>query len=211
MAFEPRRPDRAAAIVLAAGRSTRMGAKNKLLLEIEPGVAMVRRVVERALSCGFDPIFVVTGHEADAVRRALSGMPCRFVDNPQFADGLAGSVKAGFGAAMGEGAAGAVVLLGDMPFVPAEAIGKILEVAAGDPLAIVQAVTDGKPAHPVWLPARLAGVVQTLEGDRGVRSLVTGAGETMTTVEVSADAAIDVDTPQEFEAAIAAGKPGSRN
>lgn len=195
------RPAGAAAVVLAAGRSTRMGADNKLLLEIAPGVPVVRRAVETALAAGFAPVWVVTGHEADEVRLALAGLDCHFIHNLAYSEGLSGSIRAGFRAAVDAGASGVVVLLGDMPFLPLEAIDAVLAAAADAPGSIVQAVHDGRPAHPIWLPARIATLVETLSGDRGVRGLVADGDETMVPVEVGPDAAFDLDTPMDYAAA----------
>jgi molybdenum cofactor cytidylyltransferase len=201
MTEQPKRPDGAAAVVLAAGRSMRMGADNKLLLEIEPGVPVVRRAVEAGIEAGLSPVYVVTGHEAEKVRAALSGLDCRIVNNPDYAGGLSGSIRAGFRKAVGEGAAGVIVLLGDMPFLPKDAIAAVLARAGKAPDHIVQAVHDRKPAHPVWLPARLLDLVDGLDGDRGVRSLIGKTGEEMIAVEVGEDAVFDLDTPQDFAAA----------
>src|SRR5690606_1923767 len=82
-----------AVAVLAAGLSRRMGALNKLVQEID-GVPMVRRVARHALASRADRVFVVVGHEADAVRKALSGLAVGFVDNPDYREGLAASVRA---------------------------------------------------------------------------------------------------------------------
>jgi len=193
-----KRPEKAAAVVLAAGRSTRMGADNKLLLEIEPGVPVVRRAVEVGTSAGLAPVYVVTGHQAGEVRAALDGLDCRFVHNPDYAGGLSGSIRAGFREATGKGASGVVVLLGDMPFLPVSAITAVLCEAARAPDRIVQGVHAGKPAHPVWLPASVGELVETLDGDRGVRSLVAETGKGMVSVEVGTDAALDLDTPADF-------------
>ena len=89
-----------AAVVLAAGRSTRMGAENKLLADIG-GKPMVRRVVEAALASRARPVLVVTGHQADGVRAALAGLEVAFVDNPDYAVGLSSSLKAGIARAAG--------------------------------------------------------------------------------------------------------------
>jgi len=197
----PKRPRKTATVVLAAGQSTRMGSANKLLKEIEPGVPVIRRTVERALENRLEPLYVVTGHEAEKVRSALFGLDCRFVHNPRFADGLSGSIRAGFREAVADGASGILVVLGDMPFLPAKAIEAVLSIAAADPANVVQAVHGGKPAHPVWLPARIAGLVESLVGDRGVRSLIEELGGEMTAVEVADAAILDIDTPEDFIAA----------
>ena len=86
-----------AAIVLAAGRSTRMGAANKLTADIG-GKPMVRCVVEAALASAASPVLVVTGHQAADVRAALAGLAVAFVDNPDYAAGLSTSLKAGIAA-----------------------------------------------------------------------------------------------------------------
>src|SRR5262249_57985613 len=78
---------RIAAIVLAAGRSTRMGAENKLLADVG-GKPMVRVVAEAALASGARAVLVVTGHQEDRVRAALAGRDPTVGAHPEFADGL---------------------------------------------------------------------------------------------------------------------------
>src|ERR1700736_4630015 len=86
-----------AAIILAAGRSTRMGGPNKLLAELG-GKPLVRIVTEQALASKAQSVVVVTGHQADEVQKALQGLKVTFAHNPDFAEGLAGSVKTGIAA-----------------------------------------------------------------------------------------------------------------
>ena len=86
-----------AALVLAAGRSTRMGAVNKLIAEIG-GKPLVRIAAEQALASRAAPVIVVTGHQRAEVEAALDGLPVRLVHNPDYADGLGTSLKAGIAA-----------------------------------------------------------------------------------------------------------------
>ena len=88
---------RIASIVLAAGRSSRMGPRNKLLEPIN-GEPMIRRVAATALASGAQPIVVVTGHEAPVVTAALRGLDVTAILNPDYADGLSTSLRAGLGA-----------------------------------------------------------------------------------------------------------------
>ena len=106
----------AAAVVLAAGASTRMG-RNKLLLEID-GEPLVARAARIAGQAGLDPVIVVLGHEAERVAAALSGVGCRKVVNREHALGQASSFRAGI-AAVPADAPAAVVILADMPRVTA--------------------------------------------------------------------------------------------
>ena len=134
-----------AAVVLAAGRSTRMGAINKLIAEIG-GKPLVRIAAEQALASRAKPVIVVTGHEREQVEAALNGLPVRFVHNPDYAEGLGTSLKAGIAAVPAE-ADGAIVCLGDMPQVDAELIDKL--IAAFDPErgALVVVPTHRRPAR----------------------------------------------------------------
>ena len=85
------------AVVLGAGRSTRMGAINKMLAEIG-GKPLVRIAAEQAVASRAQPVIVVTGHEREKVEAALKGLPVRLVHNPDFSEGLGSSLKAGIAA-----------------------------------------------------------------------------------------------------------------
>ena len=94
--------------MLAAGRSTRMGGPNKLVAEIG-GKPLVRIAAEQALASRAKPVIVVTGHQRERVEAALAGLPVRLVHNPDFAQGLGTSVRAGI-AAVPASEDGAVIL-----------------------------------------------------------------------------------------------------
>jgi molybdenum cofactor cytidylyltransferase len=189
-----------AAVVLAAGRSTRMGAVNKMLAEIG-GKPLVRIATEQALASRAKPVIVVTGHERERVEQALAGLPVRFVHNPAYADGLAGSVKTGIGAVPAE-SDGAIVCLGDMPQVDSGLIDKLL--AAFDPergaLVVVPSI-DGRRGNPVVWARRFFNDLMTITGDIGARHLIGQYAEAVVEVPLSGEAALtDVDTPESFSA-----------
>src|SRR5262249_28167518 len=114
-----------AAVVLAAGRSSRMGGPNKLLAEIG-GRPLVRIVAETVLASRAHPVVVVTGHERERVEVALARLPVTFVHNPNYAEGLGTSLKAGVAALPAE-VDGAVICLGDMPQVDAALIDQLID------------------------------------------------------------------------------------
>src|SRR5262249_58299946 len=93
----PQTGRRVAALVLAAGRSTRMGAVNKMLAEIG-GKPLVRIAAEQAVASHAKPVIVVTGHEREKVEAALKDLPVRVVNNPDYAEGLGTSLKTGIAA-----------------------------------------------------------------------------------------------------------------
>jgi molybdenum cofactor cytidylyltransferase len=189
-----------AAIVLAAGQSTRMGAVNKMLAEIG-GKPLVRIAAEQALASRAKPVIVVTGHERERVEAALAGLPLRFVHNPQYADGLGTSLKAGI-AAVPEDADGAVVCLGDMPQVDHQLIDKL--IAGFDPerggLVVVPSI-NGRRGNPVVWSRRFFNDLMSINGDIGARHLIGSYAEAVVEIPVAGEAALtDIDTPESLSA-----------
>ncbi|MET0314196.1 MAG: nucleotidyltransferase family protein, partial [Hansschlegelia sp.] len=195
----PARP-KVSAIVLAAGRSTRMGGPNKLL-ETVGGRPLVRSAVEAAFAAGLKDVVVVTGHQRSAVQATLSGLDVRFVDNPRFADGLSTSLKAGL-AALPSAADGALVLLGDMPRVGARLVARLVE--AFDPSAgahLVAPTRGGRRGNPVLWGRRFFEALGEVEGDVGGRHLIEENLGSLREVAADDDGSlIDVDTPEALAA-----------
>jgi molybdenum cofactor cytidylyltransferase len=188
-----------AALVLAAGRSSRMGEANKLTERLH-GKPLVRHAVETALASQASPVLVVTGHDAEAVRQALRGLDVSFIHNPDYSGGMATSLKAGL-LALPEGPDGAVVLLGDMPNVTPAIIDRLIAAAAPDVKAVVPTLL-GQRGNPVVLMRPILPDVLRLSGDQGARKLLDAAGDTV--VEIALDdpaIALDIDTPEALEAA----------
>jgi molybdenum cofactor cytidylyltransferase len=203
---EPERPA-VAVLVLAAGRSTRMGGPNKLLQPWD-GKEIVRISVENALRAAVGPVYVVMGHQSDQVRAALSGLDVQFVDNPAYADGLSTSVRAGI-AALPAAIDGVTVCLGDMPGVDATLIRRLID--AFQPTAGAVAVIpsyNGQRGNPVVWARRFFPDLLRLEGDAGARALLRSFSEGV--VEVAVDkvaVTVDVDTPDDLAALNAQARP----
>ena len=192
----PQAGRRVAALVLAAGRSTRMGAVNKMLAEIG-GKPLVRIAAEQAVASHAQPIIVVTGHEREKVEGALKSLPVRFVHNADYAEGLGTSLKAGI-AAVPEESDAAIVCLGDMPQVDAALINRL--IAAFDPergaLVVVPSI-DGRRGNPVVWSRRFFHDLMAIQGDVGARHLIGNYAEAVVEVPVAGEAALtDVDTPE---------------
>jgi molybdenum cofactor cytidylyltransferase len=191
---------RVAALVLAAGRSTRMGAVNKMLAQIG-GKPLVRIAAEQAVASHAHPVIVVTGHEREKVELALKGLPVRLVHNPSYVDGLGTSLKAGI-AAVPEESDAVIVCLGDMPQVDAALIDRL--IAAFDPerggLVVVPSI-DGRRGNPVVWSRRFFQDLMGIQGDVGARYLIGNYAESVVEVPVAGEAALtDVDTPESLSA-----------
>jgi molybdenum cofactor cytidylyltransferase len=190
-----------AAIVLAAGQSRRMEGKNKLLEDFG-GKPLVRRAVEAALGSKASPVIVVTGGSSNAVRQALAGLDVRFVNNPDFAEGLSSSLKTGI-RAVPEESSGAVICLGDMPHVSSQLIDRLIAAFAPERGAMIVAPVKNKQrGNPVLWARRFFPDLLKLEGDMGARKLANFYDEGLLEIEVADDAAFeDIDTPEALAAA----------
>ncbi len=187
------------AVVLAAGQSTRMG-KNKLLAPLN-GKPLIRYALEAALSSQADETIVVTGHDADAIKEAISGLDVRIVHNPDYAKGMSTSLRCGL-SAIGEDSDGALMLLGDMPGVDAELINRLIAAfAPQEGRAICLASRHGKRGNPVLWARRFFSAMSDLEGDIGARNLLAAYPELIAEVEAGTDAPLtDIDTPEALAA-----------
>jgi molybdenum cofactor cytidylyltransferase len=190
---------RIAAVVLAAGRSTRMGGPNKLL-EMVGGKPLVRIAVEAALASRARPVIVVTGHQRERVEEALAGLQVTLVHNPDFAEGLSTSLKVGIATVPGS-ADGAIICLGDMPHTSGKLIDRL--VGTFDPergaLVVVPTVA-GKRGNPVVWSRRFFADLAHVEGDVGARHLIGSYPEAVVEVALEdTDAFIDVDTPEALQ------------
>ncbi|MCV3209757.1 molybdopterin-binding/glycosyltransferase family 2 protein [Mesorhizobium sp. YC-39] len=187
-------------VLLAAGRSSRMGGPNKLLALFD-GKPLIRRTAERALASKASGTIVVTGHQRERVRTALSGLDVTFADNADFAEGLSSSLKAGVARVAGN-AAGAMIVLGDMPGISATDLDRLIEAfRKSGSRAVVRASHQGRRGNPVLLPRSLFPAIAHLEGDTGARHLVEAEGLDVVDVEIGEGAAVDVDTREALEGA----------
>lgn len=183
-----------AAIVLAAGKSSRMGF-NKLLADVG-GKPLVVRTIENIVASKVSTIIVVTGHAAQEIELALAHANVKIVHNAGYASGLASSVKVGVGSARGFD--GALICLGDMPLVSADIIDRM--IAAFDPSQgrqLVVPVRHGEIGNPVLWGARFFPELKNLEGDRGARGLIELHRAELTEIMVADESAsLDADTPE---------------
>lgn len=193
--------DEFAAVVLAAGRSSRMG-DHKLLLPLG-GQPLAGYAIKAALASRAQHVLVVLGYEAEKLRAALPPGTYQVVENAHYAAGMATSLRAGIAAVPGN-AAGAIILLADQPLLTAAHVNLLLAETETAPDAIVAASYDGRRGNPVYFPRSLFGEVLTIEGDEGGRSIIERHSERLRLVALEpVEATLDVDRPGEYEALVA--------
>jgi len=187
-----------AAMVLAAGRGSRMAGANKMTTSVN-GVPMVRHVAKAALDSGFNT-HVITGHEPEKVHQALSGLDIVFDHNEDFVSGLSSSLKTGI-SGIGPEASHILVLLGDMPGITSAMLKKMITRAGQvGHNTILMATCEGRRGNPVLWPRAYFEELASLSGDSGARHLLEQYREQVEEVELGSAAAFDIDTPEALEA-----------
>lgn len=185
-----------AALILAAGRSTRFGDANKLLADFH-GMPMLTHVLSIAEAAGLSSRLLVTGHEAEAVR-ALAG-EARVIGNPDYRLGLSTSIRAGL-AALPEGTGAALIMLGDMPRVRPETLQRLVAASREDPSLAFVPVFEGRWGNPVLVRRALFPSLMQLHGDQGARKLLEASREVLREVPVDDPGVLaDFDTREAFE------------
>ena len=168
---------------------------------------MTAHVVDAAIASSASPVVVVTGHEPALLEEALADRDVRFIHNPDFADGLSTSLRAGL-TLLDADIDGAVVCLGDMPSVSADHINRL--IAAFDPAAghaIIVPTFNGKRGNPVLWHRRFFAQMSDVSGDVGARHLIGDNEGSLLEVAMDDDAILaDLDTPAALAAHKAARK-----
>jgi nicotine blue oxidoreductase len=187
------RPD-VAGLLLAAGGGRRLGGRPKALLE-HRGRPLVEHAIGVLRAAGCGRIHVVLGARAEDVRTRADLSGCVVVDNPDWAEGMGSSLRAGLGSLAGTGVRAALVSLVDQPGIGPAAVARVLRAYEGDD-SLVSAAYDGERGHPVLFGvAHWPGIAATATGDRGARAYLRGHADEIRLVECADIAeAYDIDT-----------------
>ena len=193
-----------AAIILAAGTSSRMGAeKNTLILSLQ-GRPLLTYVIEAVLGSHARPIILVLGHQANEVREHIQAYQDQLtiIENPAYSQGLSTSMQAGLRVLLSEkentsqhSPTGAIFLLGDQPMLTPRLIDKLLTLREQTGKRIVVPRYQGQRGNPVVFSLDLASELMQVRGDEGGRSVLKRYPEEIATLEIDTPTAnVDVDT-----------------
>lgn len=188
------RPQRLAAIVLAAGAARRFGGGK--LLAAYRGAPLLAGALAAARAAPVCEVVVVTGADAEAVGAAVRRLDpqARLVHAADHAEGMAASLRAGI-ASLGPEVDGAFVFLGDMPRVPHAVLAPLAEAVTSGAAAAVP-VFEGRRGNPVVLSRPLFPQILGLAGDTGARAILERLGPRLARIEApDAGVLFDVDTP----------------
>lgn len=162
---------------------------------------LIEHCIQQAGDAGFDPVIVVVGAEAQAVRACIAKYPVEIVENQAWPKGMGTSVVAGVQALerLEDESAGVALLLADQPLVTAAHLAAMRTALAQTDAMAVAAEYNGMLGVPALFKRAMLPQLAALPPEAGARGLLRGAG-----IQVEAfplhEAASDIDTPEDFEA-----------
>jgi molybdenum cofactor cytidylyltransferase len=184
-----------AAIILAAGASSRLGSPKQLIQY--NGEALLARAIRIALEAGFDPVIAVLGAERESIRAAVDNTGAVFVDNDLWQDGIASSIHAGI-RALDQTSQAVLIMSCDQPKLSADHLHRLLDTFASQPQpAITASFYAGVRGVPAVFPAGAFPYLMQLSGDAGARKLLVNPP--CPVIEIPcAGGEIDIDTPEDL-------------
>jgi len=192
------------ALVLAAGRSSRMG-RVKATLPIDGGDSFLSRIVRTLLDAGVDDVVIVVGHEADAIVSAFvsSGLPARFVVNTDYDRGQLSSLVAGLNVIDRPGVSAALVTLVDVPLVTASTVRAVLECYRQTRAPVVRPTSGTRHGHPLLIDRSLFAALRTADPQTGAKPIIRAHASAAGDLAIDDEGAfMDVDTEEEYRAII---------
>jgi len=193
------KPDQVAGLLLAAGGGRRLGGRPKALLE-HRGRLLVEHAADALRAAGCTPVHVVLGARADDVRKRAALPGCVLIDNPEWAEGMGSSLRAGLASLRGTPARAVLVSLVDQPGIGPEAMARVLAAYTSEK-SLAAASYDGTRGHPVLFgAAHWTGITAVAVGDRGARDYLKAHDDAISLVECG-DAAqpYDIDTAADLD------------
>lgn len=184
------------AIVLAAGRSSRMGLQ-KLLLPFA-GKTVITHIVDQLLASIIDKVYVVVGHEPDRIARHLASRPVGVVTNPDYEAGMLSSVRCGF-KALSSDCNAVLVALGDQPGITSKLVDDMVRSFNKTDKGILVPLHDGTRGHPILVAKHYQTEILTQYDDIGLRGLLHAHPDDIFELSASTSSVLfDMDYPEDY-------------
>jgi molybdenum cofactor cytidylyltransferase len=191
-------------IVLAAGRSSRMG-RAKATLPAGDGHTFLTRIVQTFLDAGVDDVIVVVGHDAEAIasRFSESGLPARFVVNRDYDKGQLSSLLAGLDVLDRPGVSAVLVTLVDVPLVSAATVRAVVDAYRRTGAPIVRPTSGDQHGHPLLIDRALFAALRGADPSAGAKPLVRAHASAAGDIAIDDEGAFtDIDTEEDYRRAI---------
>jgi molybdenum cofactor cytidylyltransferase len=191
------REDGIAALILAAGAATRMGRLKQLLPY--RGQTLVEHCTAQALAAEFEPVVVVVGAEAEAVTAAIASKPVLIALNAAWQTGMGSSILTGMRRLETCSAGAVAILLADQPLVTSAHLLAMANLLRSSHFQMVAAEYNGTLGVPAFFRREMFSQLAALAPEAGARQLLRGSGASIGRYPLP-EAAMDVDTPEDFAA-----------
>jgi len=184
-----------AGLILAAGGSSRMGDRNKLMMPFQ-GKPMLNHVVNASLNSNLTQTFVVVGHQSSEIKNLVQSDDIQCIENEQWETGMASSIVAGISQL--KQFDGFLILLGDMPLVTPELINEIIFHGSADKIVIP--IKDGLHGNPVFFGSKFRDELLTLYEDSGAKKVIQNNLSSLIKIEIQSNIIFkDYDTKESLE------------
>jgi molybdenum cofactor cytidylyltransferase len=145
-----------------------------------------------------DPLIVVCGAASDAVRGTLAGLPLHIVDNPAWKNGMGSSIHVGLAAACEYDVDAVILSLGDQPLLEAQTFGALVTAWQREGKGVVTSEYSGTVGAPALFARSMFDNLKALPADRGCKKAILELPASMVTRCACPQAAVDIDTPDEY-------------
>jgi molybdenum cofactor cytidylyltransferase len=192
------------AIVLAAGRSSRMG-RPKATLPVNDGHTFLTRIVRTFLDSGVDDVIVVVGHDADAIAASFSesGLPARFVVNREYDRGQLSSLLAGLNVIDRPGVAAVLMTLVDVPLVSSSTVRAVIDAYRRTGVPIVRPTSGDRHGHPLLIDRSVFAALRAADFTSGAKPVVRAYASAIGDIPIEDEGAFtDIDTEEEYRKTI---------
>jgi molybdenum cofactor cytidylyltransferase len=187
-----------AGLILAAGKSSRMGDDNKLMMPFQ-GKPMLSHVVDAAQSSNLFHVGVVVGYQSETIKRFILNQNVQYIENNNWETGMASSLVAGIGKL--SQIDGYLIMLGDMPLITPDLINKIIDYGADD--KIIVPIKNGKQGKPVFFGSDFREDLMALSGDVGAKKVIKENQSSVVEIEIQSNAIFkDFDTRDSLKAGV---------
>jgi molybdenum cofactor cytidylyltransferase len=188
------------AVVLAAGRSSRMG-RAKATLPLDDGDTFLTRIVRTFLAADVDDVVVVVGHEADAIVSSFSasGLPARFVVNHDYDRGQWSSLVAGLGVVDRPGVSATLMTLVDVPLVTADTVRAVLACYRRTHAPVVRPTSGSRHGHPLLVDRSLFAELRAADPAEGAKPVIRAHASAAGDIAIADEGAFrDIDTEEDY-------------
>jgi molybdenum cofactor cytidylyltransferase len=188
------------AVVLAAGRSSRMG-RAKATLPLDATDTFLTRIVRTFLEADVDDVVVVVGHEADAIVSSFSasGLPARFVVNHDYDRGQWSSLVAGLGVVDRPGVAATLMTLVDVPLVTADTVRAVLACYRRTRAPVVRPTSGSRHGHPLLVDRSLFAELRAADPAEGAKPVIRAHASAAGDIAIADEGAFrDIDTEEDY-------------